>query len=103
MHIRAMSALALGGSVAAWLAVMPTIAHATAFCDVRKTVDGFVALRAEPAASGRLILRMKAGEQVQLDSTVEARKGWVHVHFWRDGAIRHSGWVSRGLIEKECG
>lgn len=79
-------------------------ARATAFCEVKATRDGFVALRDAPSTGGRLIRRLKAGEMVQLDSTRPNPRGWKAVIFRADeNAKAQPGWVSAGLIERECG
>ncbi|MCZ8185617.1 MAG: SH3 domain-containing protein [Beijerinckiaceae bacterium] len=79
-------------------------AGATAFCEVKATRDGFVALRDAPSTGGRLIRRLKAGEMVQLDSTRPNPRGWKAVIFRADeNAKAQPGWVSAGLIERECG
>ncbi|MCZ8374619.1 MAG: SH3 domain-containing protein [Beijerinckiaceae bacterium] len=78
--------------------------HATAFCEVKATRDGFVALRDAPSTGGKLIRRLKAGEMVQLDSTRRNPRGWKAVIFREDGEGKvQPGWVSAGLIERECG
>ena len=83
-------------------------ANATSFCPVKETADGFVALRAGPSPSARLVARMKAGDVVKL---VGYPKGsWQEVVWWRaderlnSGASkpRGAGWVNRNLID-ECG
>ncbi|WP_284177122.1 SH3 domain-containing protein [Rhabdaerophilum sp. SD176] len=79
-------------------------ARATAFCEVKATRDGFVALRDAPSTGGKLIRRLKAGEMVQLDSTRRNPRGWKAVIFREDGEGKvQPGWVSAGLIERECG
>ena len=94
----------LASVVLAGLAIPFAPAHATAFCEVRKTSDGFVALRDAPSGSGKRIWRLKPGEIVQLDTTRPRKKGWAAVIYRsEDQKIQHSGWVSDRLIEKECG
>ncbi|MCU0819841.1 MAG: SH3 domain-containing protein [Beijerinckiaceae bacterium] len=90
-------------TIAALLA-MPALAQATAFCPVRQTADGFVALRAAPDAEARVLRRIPAGEDVQIDTTRRARVGWQPVIYW--GPARQqklSGWVRARLLEQECG
>lgn len=78
--------------------------HATAFCAVLPTSDGFVALRDAPSASARRLWRLKPGDMVQIDRTRPAKKGWAAVIYRsKDQKIQHTGWVSDRLIEKECG
>ncbi|MGE7469960.1 SH3 domain-containing protein [Bosea sp. NPDC003192] len=82
-------------------------AQASLFCLVPETGDGFVALRAAPSAQGRLILRMRAGDEVQI---VEGgRGGWSKVRHWPGDARLAKGYdrfteghVARRFL-KECG
>jgi hypothetical protein len=86
------------------IAALPTPAKATAYCEVMTTPDGFVVLRGGPSASARLIARLRAGEFVQLDSTVPPRPRWIKVFYTgADRARMVPGWVKRSLIERECG
>lgn len=55
-------------------------AQATVFCLVPKSADGFVALRAAPGPQGRMIVRMKAGDEVQI--LEGGRRGWAKVRYW---------------------
>lgn len=91
-----------------------TAAHATAFCDVRNTRDGFVALRAGPDAKARLIARMRAGDEVLVRDDIAARGGWMFVTWWKGGRFKvkretgydpsdGEGWVRESLIGDECG
>jgi hypothetical protein len=85
-------------------AMWPSTAWATAYCEVLPTRDGFVALRENPAPASRLVRRMKAGESVQLDTTVKPRAGWTKVFYTGpDRTLMLPGWVNRRLIERECG
>ncbi|HRE20765.1 MAG TPA: SH3 domain-containing protein [Rhabdaerophilum sp.] len=81
---------------------------ATAFCHLKKTRDGFVALRAEPTSYSRLLARMKPKDEVLVGLKQEG--DWVEVTWWR-GNDRHRkgyesftgrGWVHVKLIEEEC-
>jgi Bacterial SH3 domain len=79
-------------------------ASATAYCDILPTRDGFVALRNGPSSSAKLIRRMKAGEDVQIDSTERQRGGWMKVFYTGpDRSLMLAGWVNRRLIARECG
>lgn len=102
-RIRLLPGLALAAaSVLAATHALP--ARATAFCEVKATRDGFVALRAAPSTKGTLMRRLNAGEMVQLDTTRPNPKGWTAVIFRSDdGAAEQVGWVSASLIEQECG
>ena len=96
-------ALALTGCL-----FMGSAAVATEFCVIKSAKDGFVALRAKPARSGKLLARMKPEDEVQL---LEGQSGpWQKVMFWR-GDTRTSlgydkpsaiGWVHGSLIG-DCG
>lgn len=83
-------------------------AHATLFCEVVKTRDNFVALRAAPDPQAKMLMRMKAGGEVMLAG--EQRTGWEKVHYWPgddriekgEAARKITGWVNRKLIDM-CG
>jgi uncharacterized protein YgiM (DUF1202 family) len=79
-------------------------ASATSYCEILSTRDGFVALRDGPGTSAKLIRRMKTGETVQIDSTTKPRGGWMKVYYTGpDRLLMQPGWVSRRLVERECG
>lgn len=66
-------------------------ANATLFCLIPETGDGFVALRAAPSTQGRLILRMEAGDEVQI---VEGGRGsWSKVRHWPGDARLAKGYA----------
>jgi hypothetical protein len=83
-------------------AATPT--RAALFCDIPQNPDGFVALRDKPSPKGKVIVQMKAGDEVQL---LEGSRGkWVEVLHWhaqdrlkpgRKGDTRQ-GWVQARLI-----
>jgi hypothetical protein len=79
-------------------------AHATAFCDVLPTGDGFVALRATPSPAGKLIRRIRSGESVQIDRERKARGNWMSVYYrGPDRSLNERGWVNQRLIGDICG
>jgi len=88
-------------------------ASATEFCNVKRTADGFVALRAAPDPRAALVGRMTHADEVLGDPTVESRNGWMFVTWWKGGRFRPGGyefdkptgkgWVNSRLIEEECG
>lgn len=90
------------------LACGPAPSHATEFCVIRKTSDGFAALRAAPSLNARLLARMKSGEEVQLAQGEQGR--WREVIYWRGddrlkkGYDAHTakGWVD-GRLLRDCG
>lgn len=102
---------------AAWAALLfaggllasASTASATAFCSIKSTPDGFVALRAAPSPKAKLIGRMSSDDEVLLG---QLRKGaWIEVTWWRGQdrlekgfhAKSGHGWVNRNLIEEDCG
>jgi hypothetical protein len=83
-------------------------ASATSFCEIKRTSDGFAALRAAPDASARVLARMRTTDEVMLGAG--ERGPWRQVTFWR-GQSRHAeggfgrgqqGWMHRSLLG-ECG
>lgn len=96
--------VACGFAGVAQAAPAPTITY----CYVRRTADGFVALRAGPDPGARLLARMRPGEEVLLE---EGRSGpWQRAHLMRrngrgeDGGFAPnspSGWVHSALI-RDC-
>ena len=105
--------LALGGLLIALFS--PNSAFATEFCSVPETKDGFLALREQPSAKGKLIVRMKPGDEVMLNNIVPEKNGWTRVYWWKGGRFTPSGdfkglgkangegWVNSGLLGDECG
>jgi len=102
-------------TIAAFLVIVgaslasPQPAFATAYCQLKATKDGFVALRSGPGASSKLVGRMKAEDEVLLG---EGRKGdWQQVTWWRgddrlvkgQDKVAGRGWVHYKLIAEECG
>jgi hypothetical protein len=90
-------------------------AGATAFCNIPSMPDGFLALRDQPSAKGKLVARMKEGDEVMLNITVADRNGWTRVYWWRGGRFNDDGsfkgigkatgqgWVNGKLLGEECG
>ncbi len=83
-------------------------ASATSFCEIKRTSDGFAALRAAPDANARILARMRSTDEVMLGSG--ERGPWRQVTFWR-GQSRHAeggfgrgqqGWMHRSLLG-DCG
>jgi uncharacterized protein YgiM (DUF1202 family) len=95
--------------IAGLASIMAAETHATAFCNVKSSKDGFVALRQGPSKTARLIGRMRAGDEVMLGLQ---QKGRWHQVTWYKGEDRHTkgfgaisgkGWVNVALIDEECG
>ena len=90
-------------------------ALATEFCDIKKTPDGFMALREQPGARGKLVARMKPGDEVMLNNIVAEKNGWTRVYWWKGGRFHNDGtvkglsevngqgWVNSRLLGDECG
>jgi hypothetical protein len=81
--------------------------RASLFCLIPATADGFVALRAAPDAQSRLILKMKAGDEVQI--VQGGRRGWERVRHWPGDTRLAKGYggfseghVARRFL-KDCG
>jgi uncharacterized protein YgiM (DUF1202 family) len=81
-------------------------AHATIFCEVLKTSDGFLALRAGPSVKAKLVFKIKSGEQVQVGL---GRSGaWDKVIYYlkqKKSADPKplTGWVNPKFLSDECG
>ena len=100
----------LAGALAvfAGVALAPELASATGFCPLKRTRDGFVALRAHPSPNARLIGRMKREDEILTGLREMGR--WVEVTWWRgkdrvDKGYRHiagNDWVNGKLIRGEC-
>jgi len=98
---------------AAFLALLPGEAFARYNCGVKKTADGFVALRAAPSPQAKLITRMKPGELVGLlhppnyDNPVH-QGNWTFVRYVpgsnidKPNGANHDkgipGWVNNALL-----
>ena len=93
--------------------LMAAPAFATEFCDIKKTRDGFVALRAAPSPSGKLVGKMRVGDEVLYEVTVASKGDWSYVTWWKGSRFRKGGyefgkptargWVNSKLIKEECG
>jgi hypothetical protein len=85
-------------------------ASATYVCDVQRTADGFVALRAAPSAQSALLARMQPGQMVRLGNRDSG--AWREVIYWTGGDVPIEtearfrqglrGWVHGRLIG-DCG
>jgi hypothetical protein len=86
------------------LAMSSLPASATAFCDIKPTADGFVALRATPSPQGKLIRKLKVGDDVQIDRTRRDRGQWMSVYYrGPDRTLEERGWVHSRLVGDVCG
>jgi Bacterial SH3 domain len=83
-------------------------AQATGFCNIKRTPDGFVALRDRPTPKGKLLGRMKSGDEVLIG--LGEKGNWIEVTWWKgqdrfEKGYHHTsghGWVNSRLIEEEC-
>lgn len=87
------------------VAGVPTDIQAPVYCYVKRTPDGFVALRAGPSASHRMVTRMHPGEELHIEGTVSGE--WRRVGLMRrtgrdDGYFGpgHEGWMHSRFIER---
>jgi hypothetical protein len=89
-------------------------AGATEFCRIRKMPDGFLALREQPNAKGKLLARMKPGDEVMINNIVAEKNGWTRVYWFKGGRFQDEtargiesadkqGWVNSRLLGDECG
>ena len=106
--------LLAAAAIAAAIGAGAVPAAAAEFCDIAKTADGFIALRARPAADGPLVARMRPGDEVMINNTVAARNGWSRVWWWKGGRFEGQkvkgldkasgqGWVNSKLLGDGCG
>jgi uncharacterized protein YraI len=99
----------LGTFMVCALTVAASPASATIYCGLKKTADGFVSLRTGPSADAPLILKMKPGDEVQIDQGEQ--NGWIKVIWWRGddrlskryGGAGRQGWMNRALHDDMCG
>jgi hypothetical protein len=83
-------------------------AVASEFCDVPKTKDGFIALRAGPGMQFPIVARMRFGDEML--PTPIGKGDWVETRHWRGktrftrgfGASRN-GWMHKRFIPDMCG
>ncbi len=113
--MKRISVLGLGAGLICGALFSASFAFATQFCDIQKTPDGFLALRAQPNAKGKLVARMRPGDEVMLNTTVDEKNGWTRVYWWKGGRFTQSGdfkglgkangegWVNSRLLGDECG
>lgn len=103
---RRLAAMAAGAIALNLFVALP--ASATAFCNIKRTSDGFAALRAAPDANARILARMRYTDEVMLGQG--ERGPWREVTYWR-GQSRHAdggfargrpGWMHRSLLG-DCG
>ena len=114
LSVKHIAVLSLGAGLIAGALFATGSARATEFCGIRKTPDGFIALRAEATAKGKLVARMKPGDEVMLNNIVEEKNGWTRVYWWKGGRFHGQtvkgiesadgqGWVNGKLLGDECG
>lgn len=93
----------------AFALLAPAPAHAQMVqCQIARTPQGFVALRAAPRADARLVARLRRGDEVAVVNDHRRVAGWSEVDAWRGpipydrsraGGVRH-GWVqTRFLVD----
>ena len=102
----------IGAAFVIGATLMSNPASAMILCWVKKTPDGFVALRSGPNADSRMIAKMRGGDIVwgDPDRTVRPRNGWTYVNWVKQSTydktmsanakIDGKGWVRESLIEE---
>lgn len=113
-QLKTLSVLCRNLTLTLTLTFGPATAMASEFCDIRKTSDGFVALRDQPSAGAPLKAKMRVGDEVMIDNSIAARNGWSRVYWWKGGRFQGQnvkgldksdgkGWVNTKLLGEECG
>ncbi|PPD45782.1 MAG: hypothetical protein CTY15_02675 [Methylocystis sp.] len=95
--------------VAAALVLPPVAASATAFCNLKETRDGFVALRAGPGAHAKQLARMTSRDEVMIGQGEQG--DWIEVTWWRSddrlskkyGGRGLTGWMNKAFLDELCG
>ena len=90
--------------IAAMLALMSTTwASATVTCMVKRTADGFVALRELPNVKSRMMFRLSPGDYVHAGMTPEGN--WLYTEVWLHNNVDLTvkgkiveGWVHKDLL-----
>ncbi|WP_457797266.1 hypothetical protein [Methylocystis sp. S23] len=98
-------ALAFAGA----LSTLSAPASATSFCNLKKTKDGFVALRAGPSPDAKLLAKMTTRDEVMVGEGQDGK--WVEVTWWRGddrlskkyGGQGRRGWMNGALLGELCG
>lgn len=115
MALKHLSILGLAAVLAGGVLFGAGSARATEFCDIKPTPDGFMALREQPGAKGKLVARMKVGDEVMINNIVAEKNGWTRVYWWIGGRFTDNGafkglskangegWVNSRLLGDECG
>ena len=107
------SGLIIAGIIG-WTLFGAVSAGATEFCSIKKMPDGFLALRDQPSAKGKLLARMKPGDEVMINNIVDEKNGWARVYWFKGGRFKgditrgiesadKQGWVNGKLLGDECG
>jgi hypothetical protein len=115
MMIKCLSVVSFAAGLIGSVLFGAASALATEFCDIKQTPDGFMALREQPGAKGKLVARMKPGDEVMLNNIVAEKNGWTRVYWWKGGRfnddgtfkglskVNGQGWVNSRLLGDECG
>ena len=86
------------------MAVPP--AQASFCCEVRKTKDGFLALRSGPGTRFRLLAKVPSGEMVCFGSREDDAPDtgdWIEGWYTGTDGVRHNGWINGRFLLDECG
>jgi hypothetical protein len=79
----------------------PTQAFATTGCPLKKTPDGFVALRTGPSQTAPIVAHLSSKDVVLISNDHEQSGEWVYAKVKGDGGYGPSGWVNGRLIDND--
>jgi hypothetical protein len=80
----------------------PTHAFAATGCPLKKSPDGFVALRKGPSPTAAIVARLTSKDVVVISNDHEQSGAWVYVSKVKgDGGYGPSGWVDGHLIDND--
>lgn len=102
-YARRLAALSVAGCF------LPGAAHASLYCEIVATKDGFAAVRSAPSRSARIVRKHPQSELILLDATRRPptnAKDWqaVSVEAAATKRIVARGWMHKSLIKPDsCG
>ncbi len=103
LNARRFAALLVAGCL------LPGAAHASLYCEIVATKDGFAAVRSAPSRSASIVRKHTQSEPILLDDTRRPpanAKDWqaVSIEATATKRIVARGWVHKSLIKRDsCG
>jgi hypothetical protein len=80
----------------------PMQSFATTGCPLKKTPDGFIALRRGPSQTASLVARLNPDDVVVISSDHDQSGEWVHVSKVKGGGgTGPSGWMNGRFIDND--